>query len=171
MLDDSYGAVEREQPNSKSTILLARCISNPAYHESNMEITRILRESFFHAGRGPELIQVHYVGNGKVLKAIDYFNPDDEYTDENRKHLLFTKPQVFMFTPEEVYNYPSNFWGGADKAAIVCFGKSAWLRSFSPQHLEKCQHYQVMFYDEFLDVICERIDAIPKAFKEVELHN
>lgn len=64
-----------------------------------------------------------------------------------------------MFTPEEVYNYQTTLinWGLYNKAAIVTLGKSDWVKSFAPGHLEKCQHYQIMFYDEYLDVICENI--------------
>lgn len=125
-----------------------------------MNIQPILRECFYHDGRGPELQQVHYQGCGAVLQAIDYFNPDDEYIPETLKHLLFLRPQVFMFTLEEVYDYETGIrWGEYHRAAIVSLGKSEWLQSFSPRHLEHYQHYQVMFYDEFLDVICEGVEA------------
>ncbi len=121
----------------------------------------ILKESFYHDGRGPELQKAHYSLNGKLIKAIDYFNPDDEYSPENLKHLLFVKTQVFMFTPEEVYNYETTNinWGQHNGAAMICLGKSEWLKSFAPQHLTTCSHYQVMFYDEFLDIICETVEA------------
>lgn len=129
-----------------------------------MEFQPILRESFYHEGRGPELQKIHYVEN-KVLKAIDYFNPDDEFTSENLKHLYFIKAQVFMFTPHEVYNYGLGIkWSDYNFAAILCLGKSRWLETFAPTHLEKCLHYQIMFYDDFLDVICEGIEAKPKGF-------
>jgi len=132
-----------------------------------MKITPILRESFYHDGRGAELQKVHYAGQGVVLKAIDYFNSDDEHQPESLRHLLFLRTQVFMFTPEEVYNYGSGTnWSEYENAAIVCLGKSKWLKSFSPQHLENCLHYQVMFYDKFLDVICEGIEAKPNGFVE-----
>jgi len=66
-----------------------------------------------------------------------------------------------MFTPEEVINYKTlhSAWAMYRGAGIICLGKSAWLNSFSPQHLEKCLHYQLMFYDDLLDVICEKIEA------------
>lgn len=132
-----------------------------------MNINPILRGYFYHDGRGPELQKVHYVGKGAVLKAIDYFNPDYDGTPENLKHLLFLRPQVFMFTPEEVYNFGEGInWGEYNNAAIACLGKSKWLESFSPRYLEKCLHFQVMFYDEFLDVICEGIEAKSKGFIE-----
>jgi len=125
-----------------------------------MSIKPILRDFFYHNGRGPELQKVHYRGRGSVLKAVDYFSPDDEYVAENLKHLLFLRPQVFMFTPEEVYDYGRGVkFSEHNNAAIVSLGRSEWLRSFSPRHLDNCQHYQVMFYDEFLDVLCEGIEA------------
>ena len=130
-----------------------------------MNINPILRESFYHEGRGPELQQVHYVGNGTILKAVDYFNPDDEFVPDKMKHLLFRKPQIFMFTPEEAYNNGSNIqWHKYNNAAIVCLEKSKWLESFSPRPLDKCSHYQAMFYDQYLDVICEGIEAKPGSF-------
>jgi hypothetical protein len=66
-----------------------------------------------------------------------------------------------MFTPEEVINYKAlnPAWPTLRPAGILCLGKSAWLNSFSPQHLDDCSHYQVVFYDELLDVICENIEV------------
>jgi hypothetical protein len=66
-----------------------------------------------------------------------------------------------MFTPEEVENYGTKLvdWAATSKAAAVCLGRSPWLRSFSLRHLAKCEHYRVMFYDQFLDIICEGIEA------------
>ncbi len=72
-----------------------------------------------------------------------------------------------MLTPEEVENYgisPTN-WSDTGKAAIVSFGRSDWLESFSPQHLRRCKHFRVMFYDEFLDVICEAVIAQAGPYK------
>lgn len=129
-----------------------------------MKFQPILRESFYHEERGPELQKVHYFGSN-VLKAVDYFNPDDEFTPKNLKHLYFLKAQVFMFTPHEVYNYGTEInWGDYNFAAILCLGKSKWLESFAPIHLEKCLHYQIMFYDGFLDIICECIEAKHNGF-------
>jgi hypothetical protein len=106
---------------------------------------------------------VHYRGNGATLAAIDYFNPDDSHAPENLKHLLFVRPQVFKFTPEEVHNVAEDEvpWGRGSfgSAGIASLGLSAWLKSFAPQHLSNCQHFRVMFYDQYLDIICERIDA------------
>jgi hypothetical protein len=126
-----------------------------------MKAEPVLREFFYHDGRGPELQKVHYRQSGKVIAAIDYFNPDDVYSPDNLKHLVFIRPQVFMFTPEEVYNGLSSpvFWAELKHAAMVATHESDWLLSFNQRHLGKCQHYQVMFYDEFLDVICEGIEA------------
>jgi hypothetical protein len=131
-------------------------------------ITPILRQDFYHDGRGPELQKVHYAGRGQVISAVDYFNPDDVYAAENLKHLIFIRPQVFMFTPEEVYSHRRDKvdWSKFDRAGIVCLGKSAWLRSFNQQHLSKCDHYQVMFYDEYLDIICEGVGARTGGYSE-----
>ncbi|HET8669957.1 MAG TPA: hypothetical protein VFM05_04835 [Candidatus Saccharimonadales bacterium] len=126
-----------------------------------MSIKPILKEQFYHDGRGPELQRVYYRGRGQIIEAVDYFNHDVIYSPENLRHLFFTWPQVFMFTPEEVYNYMAKSleWSKYKGAAIVDLGRSAWLESFNPDHLSQCSHYQIMFYDEYLDIICEGIDA------------
>jgi hypothetical protein len=66
-----------------------------------------------------------------------------------------------MFTPEEVINYTfiNRNWANFRTAGILDLGKSSWMNSFSPQHLGKCARYQIMFYDELLDVICENIEV------------
>jgi len=133
-----------------------------------MSIEPVLREWFRNDGRRPESQEVHYSGRGVVIRAIDYFSPEDEYTPENLKHLVFIRPQVFMFTPEEVYNplAVNVDWSKYDGAAIVCLGKSGWLRSFDHRHLVNCRHFEVMFYDESLDVICEGIEAKSGGYAE-----
>jgi hypothetical protein len=117
----------------------------------------VLGERFYHDGRGPTLVRVHYSDTGSTITAADYQNPDES----EMRHLVFQASQVFMFTPEEVENYETNEinWADTTKAAIVNMGRSPWLRSFAQTHLSQCQHYRVMFYDEYLDVICEGIEA------------
>ena len=66
-----------------------------------------------------------------------------------------------MFTPEEVIPYGSSRvadFGAHRPAAAFDLGHSEWLLSFSPQHLSRCHHFQLLFYDELLDVICEGLD-------------
>lgn len=120
----------------------------------------IFTEQFYHDGRGPGLLKVHYKFEGRVIVAADYYLSDKSCTPENLRHLKFLSPQVFMFTPEEVENYDSEFnpWEGEYKFALVNFGKSTWMENFSPHHLSKCNHFRCMFYDEFLDIICEEIE-------------
>jgi len=114
---------------------------------------------FYHDGRGPILKMVHYNGSGACLRAIDFINPDE--FEKDVKHLVFIKSQVFMFTPEEVENYASSVvdWSKTGKAAMVNLGHSSWLSSFAPLHLRECSHFRAMFYDEFVDVICEDIEV------------
>ncbi len=120
----------------------------------------IFIDQFYHDGRGPELQKLHYEFDGRVIVAADYYLADQSYTPENLRHIRFIKPQVFMLTPEEVENYDSRFnpWEGEKRFALVDFGKSSWLQQFNPHHLTNCRHYRCMFYDEFLDVICEGIE-------------
>jgi hypothetical protein len=130
-----------------------------------MKVEPFLQGSFYVTGRGPELKEVHFGHRGQVLTAIDYFDDDDEAIPE--KHLVFIRPQVYMFTPEEVYNCGSTPipWGRI-KASMVIIHESPWLRSFAPQHLGKCHHYQMMFYDQYLDVICEGIEVKPGRYQK-----
>jgi hypothetical protein len=123
-----------------------------------VEIQPLHVKDCWHQGRGPELKRVHYDESGTVLRAIDYSNPDG-----NTRHLLFKEPQVFMFTPEEVENYGSSVvnWTDTGRAALVCLGRSPWLASFNPYYLKECLHFRVMFYDDFLDVICQGVDVQP----------
>ena len=120
----------------------------------------IFIDQFYHEGRGPELIKVHYGYDSKVIVGADYFLANKPKAQENIRHFKLFKSQVFMFTPEEVENYASEFnpWEGESKFALVNFGKSSWLKGFAPNHLTKCNHYRFMFYDEFLDVICEGVE-------------
>jgi hypothetical protein len=116
-----------------------------------------LAEKFYAEGRGPESLYVSWANSGRVLRAVDF-----QYPDESKiHHLFFTGVQVVMFTPEEVIDYRSlnPTWSIVRPAGILCLGKSAWLRSFSQQHLGNCSHFQIMFYDELLDVICENIEV------------
>ena len=119
----------------------------------------IFSDQFYHDGRGPELQKVHYEFDGRTIAAADYYLADKPYTKDNLKHIRFVMPQVFMFTPEEVESYVPMFnpWNGENRFALVNFGKSSWLKSFNPFHLDKCSHFRCMFYDEFLDIICEEI--------------
>jgi hypothetical protein len=124
-----------------------------------MQIIPIHANLFYHDGRGPTLQMVHYDGTGAHLHAIEFLNPDA--AEKDLKHLLFIKPQVFMFTPEEVENYETAVidWSRTGKAAMVSLGRSSWLSSFAPRHLRECSHFRAMFYDEFLDVICHDIEV------------
>lgn len=119
----------------------------------------VLRDWMWADGRGPELQRVYYVRS--QLRALEYLNPDWR-SEADVRHLLFDRTQVSMFTPEEVHNYADGGikWGPTiDQAAVVNLGRSNWLLSFAQLHLERCSHYRLMFYDEFLDVICEGISA------------
>ena len=113
------------------------------------------RTEFLHEGRGPELLAVHLAPRSSHLLAIDFRNPDSTHV----RHLNFQGAQTYMFTPEEVENHlrSSVDWGASGGGALVSLGRSGWLESFSPAHLSRCSHFRAMFYDEFLDVLCEGI--------------
>ncbi len=128
----------------------------------------ILIREFYHDGRGPELLRLHWRGAGAVLAAADYYNPDAPHTQAGVRHLRFVRPQAVQITPEEVVDYGRLGLGDAlarlRPAAVLDMGRSAWLATFTPRHLARCRHYRVMFYDELLDVICEGIESHAGAF-------
>jgi hypothetical protein len=121
---------------------------------------------FYHDGRGPELRCIHWAHDGRILVAADYSNHDD-YGERAARHIRFERVQVVQVTAEEVIAYGA--LGAAltkhRPAAMFDLGKSAWLRSFSPRHLEHCRHFQLVFYDELLDVICERVTCHVGSFQ------
>jgi hypothetical protein len=126
----------------------------------------VLKSQFYHDGRGPELRRTHYSRTGSIILAVDYVLPDA--SSDEVWNIRFLKSQVFMFTPEEVENYiaTSPPWAGTDRGAAICFGRSKWLESFSTRHLQRCEHFKLMFYDEYLDVICEGVEAARGAYSE-----
>jgi hypothetical protein len=77
----------------------------------------------------------------------------------NLRHVLFERAQVVQITPKEVVSAAQigNRYASADRAAMFDLGRSRWLQSFSPTHLERCRHVQMLFYDQLVDVICEGI--------------
>ena len=103
-----------------------------------MKIGPVFLDDFYSDGRGPVLQRVHWALDGQLLRAIDFVNPDEDTV----KHVRFEGMQVFMFTPEEVINYLtlSPVWEQDRKAGVICLGRSRWLESFSPRHLEDCAH-------------------------------
>lgn len=125
---------------------------------------------FFHDGRGSTLREVHLAPNSAHLEAIDFIPPDTETSPAPVFHLRFVKAQAYMFTPEEVENYAASElnWRETNMGALVCVGRSDWLKSFSQRHLDKCEHYRAMFYDEILDVICEDVLVVPGQFERQE---
>lgn len=126
----------------------------------------IAKSKFYHDGRGPELLQVHLSPRSAHLVAIDYSPPDWDGTGVGIRHLRFSKAQVYMFTPEEVENYSTSEvdWGATEKGALVSLGRTAWIGSFAQHHLVRCEHFRAMFYDDFLDVVCESVSALEGAY-------
>lgn len=99
----------------------------------------VLRDDVFHDGRGPELKAAHYSPPGSKLLAIDYVNPplgDASYGDV--RHVEVLNAQVFMFTSEEVENYHNSrtSWAATNNGAAISLGRSSWLKSFAPRHVE-----------------------------------
>jgi hypothetical protein len=116
-------------------------------------------EFFYSDGRGPELARFCWGYRNNLLEAAE-FMPPDAASNDDLQFVRFLRPQVMMITPEEVINYASmsSYLIKYRPAAMFDLGKSDWLKSFSPRHLEKCSHFQLLFYDELLDVIAEGVE-------------
>ena len=113
---------------------------------------RVAADKFPFDGRGPELERAVWDSRGTLLLAIDYRDAGGAL-----RHVRFQSPQVAMFTPEEVVGYP-----GQDGAFDL--GRSPWLQSFAQQHLGRCRHFRLLFYDELVDIICESLEFADGAF-------
>lgn len=122
---------------------------------------------FYTNGRGPELQRSYWGTRGQQLQAIGYFNPDDVHDEASLKHVRFDGLQVVMITPEEVIDYRKlePHLTHIQSAAMFDLGKSEWLKSFSQHHLSSCHHFQLLFYDELFDIICERVSCHLGGFK------
>jgi hypothetical protein len=139
--------------------------------------TPLFSDRFSFDGRGPELARVHWEFAGRSLKAIDYtnyaFDGEGRITERDsrgrvagRFHVTFTGLQVVMITPEEVIgeqHLPTNF-SALVPAAIFDMGRTPWLESFDQQHLSKCKHYKLLFYDELFDMICKGVEIHPGSY-------
>jgi hypothetical protein len=126
-------------------------------HKEKMGTKPILEEFFYHDGRGPELQNVVWKKGGVIPLGFEYFNPDDGYEKENIKHIVLLGVQAFSMATEEVHG--NILASGDSNAAILEVVNSEWLKSYLSIHLEKCKHYQIMFYDEIYDIVCESVVA------------
>jgi hypothetical protein len=97
-------------------------------------------------------IKAVWDSRGTLLLAIDYRDADGAL-----RHIRFQSSQVAMFTPEEVAGDPGQH-------GAVDLGCSAWLQSFAQQHLGRCRHFRLLFYDELLDIICESLEFADGVF-------
>lgn len=119
----------------------------------HVNIKPVFEDNFYHDGRGPELQKVHWKHNGAVLIGFEYFNPNDVYVPENLKHVILHNVEAFCMSSDEVHgNIVAN---GNTNAAIHEIIDSNWMATFNQRHLSNCKHYQIMFYDEIYDVVCE----------------
>ncbi len=120
-----------------------------------MKIIPLFENEFYHDGRGPELMNVVWIHNGIILMGFEFYNPGDEYKEENIKHLILEKIEVYSMAGDEVHG--NILATGKSKAAIFKIENSKWHKQFNQGHLGDCSHYQIMFYDEIYDIICKNI--------------
>jgi hypothetical protein len=122
-----------------------------------METTTLLETEFQHDGRGPELLRVVWVYEGKILQGFEYYNPEDTCDEESIKHLELVGVEAYSMAVEEVHD--NVLATGESKASIFRIESSPWLKQYNSAHLDECSHYQIIFYDEIYDVICKEIKA------------
>ena len=122
-----------------------------------MKTESLLENEFHHDGRGPELQKVIWAHNGVILKGFEYYNPEDVYEEKNIKHLELIGIEAYSMASEEVHG--NILATGESEASIFKIINSPWLKQFNQSHLDECNHYQIMFYDEIYDVICKEIKA------------
>lgn len=120
-----------------------------------MEMIPILENEFYHDGRGPELKLVVWKLNGVIPEGFEYYNPDDVYDEDSLKNIRLEGVQIYSMAPEE--NHGNIMATNTSKAGIHEVINSEWLKSFNQTHLGKCKHFQIAFYDEIYDIICEKI--------------
>ena len=125
-------------------------------------------DAFFHDGRGPEFRELHWDRTGTVLRAVDYFNPPGMREPGGLHHVRFVGLQVAMITPEEVIGAETlgDLLGRHRPAAMFDRGKSEWFKAFSQKHLGRCHHYQLLFYDQLLEVIAEGVEVYRGGFQD-----
>lgn len=119
------------------------------------KLEAVLEADFYHDGRGPELQNVVWGLKGSSLLGFEYFNPDDEYTKINLKHLSLAGVEAYSMSSEELHGDIKAISGS--KAAIFEVKNSSWVASLNQTHVSGCKHFQIMFYDEIFDVICTEI--------------
>ena len=115
------------------------------------KIIPVFDKEFYHDGRGPILKKVIWGHNGVILKGFEFINPNEDIL----RHLLLKRIEAFSFAGEEVH---VNILASVqNNAAIFKIENSNWKKSFNQRYLSNCNHFQIVFYDEIYDVICENI--------------
>ncbi len=136
--------------------------------QSTPKIQALAIDRFYSSGRGPELQRIIWGQRGCGLCAIEYFNHDDNYDVAHIKHVRVIRQQVVMITPEEVVDFRGRAaaFSNHRPAAVLDYGYSDWLLSFNQYHLSKCHHFQLLFYDQLFDIICEGLEFKNGAFEK-----
>jgi len=123
-----------------------------------MNIEPILENEFYHDGRGPCLKKVVWKRKNKTVAGFLYFNPDAENSnDDSIKHIKCINARAHKFT--EIDMHENIVATSKSKAAIFELIDSTWAKIFNIRNGSNYKHYQIMFYDEVYDVICEQIIA------------
>ncbi|MDH3379826.1 MAG: DUF6429 family protein [Gammaproteobacteria bacterium] len=166
VIDWAPGHITMRRTGPLTSVMLLAVARSPPYAQLpvsfnvmqyKMKIKSLLEKYFYHDGRGPELQSVVWNSDGVIPKGFEYYNPDDGYEENNLKHIKLIGVQAYSMAGEEVHGNIKTL--SNSHAAILEIVNSDWLASFLPAHINKCKHYQIMFYDEIYDMMCENIIA------------
>jgi hypothetical protein len=133
-----------------------------------MKVSPYETESFGFDGRGPELKRyIHDFDRIAADTFTDRALPPGEVTgaeycwsERSGSHwVIFEGLQVIQTVPEEVCSYwfLDHLPPGCRHLGILEIGDSEWRASFNQRHSAKCTHFILLFYDEILEIICERL--------------
>ena len=113
------------------------------------------------------LAAAHFGSAPLELLAVDCRIPQCDGAAEETIHIKFRGVQSFAVTAEESGN---NAWHcivgeGLQSHAAFELLASPLLAGQNPAHLKRCHHFVFVFYDEYLDVVCESVEAQSGAYR------
>jgi hypothetical protein len=129
-----------------------------------MKVIPFPTEHFGYDGRGPSLDRfLHDRERIAPGTFTDRARPPGNITgaeyDAGFAWVIFDGLQVIQVVPEEVHSYW--FFGEAflrvPLSGVFEVLESEWMESFKPRHLSGHRHFILVFYDQLVEVICQRL--------------